>query len=217
MNIRGWFLGMAAVLAASWAFLAASFHLVPDPMPVHFGADGQPDGWEPKSLPGALALTGLPTFMLAFSGVASVGIIQLTAREAGERQRLLGRTVAAALARLFFWLTVILTVGITVSLLGHHGPLLPVLLIGGGALSLVGFAVQLSRGYRTVGATHPPGEKERHMRFGFYWNADDPDTVVSLENGMTTTLNFARPAAWGILALLLAPPTLAVILAIVAG
>lgn len=217
MRVWGWYLGIAAVLAACWFWLWTNFHLVPDPMPVHFTLGGEPDAWATKSFPSALSLTGLPAVILTAVGAASVGLTFATAREAGERQQLLAAELGPALSRWFFWLTALITVAVTASLLGHHGPLASLLLFGGLILSTVFFVVRLVRAQRRVNASHPPGEKERRARFGFYFNPDDPETVVSLENGMTTTLNFARPGAWGILAALLALPVFAILLGLLAG
>ncbi len=217
MRVWGWYLGIGAVLASCWFWLWTNFHLVPDPMPVHVTLDGQPDAWATKSLPSAFSLTGLPTIMLAVVGAAAVGLTSLTAQEAGERQTMISAGLGPALSRWIFWISTLTVVAITTSLLGHHGPLSSLLLIGGFTLSTVFLVLRLRRLYRRVSAVYPPGEKEQQARFGFYWNRNDPDTVVSLENGMITTLNLARPGAWGILVLLLALPTLAIILGLLAG
>ncbi|HHU68096.1 DUF1648 domain-containing protein [Corynebacterium sp.] len=217
MRVWGWYLGIAAVLAACWFWLWTNFHLVPDPMPIHFTLDGQPDAWATKSLPSALSLTGLPTLMLGIVGAAAVGLTSVSAREAGERQKMISTGFGPVLSRWMFWISTIIVVSFTASLLGHYGPLNDLLMVSGLILSTVFFGLRIRTLYRRVSAVYPPGEKEQHMRYGFYWNRDDPDTVVSLENGMSTTLNFARPGAWGILALLLALPTLAIILGLLAG
>lgn len=217
MRTGGRYLGIGAVIAACWFWLWTNFHLVPDPMPVHVGPRGEPDAWATKSLGTALTLTALGPVMLLLSGLACTGLVTLAAREAGERQQILARGINPLLATYLFWLATVIAVGVTASLLGHHRPLGTLLMIGGLVLATGVFIVRLVRLQRRVNAVHPPGEKERRTRFGFYFNPDDPDTLVSLENGMTTTLNLARSGAWAVLAVLLALPLFAVILALLAG
>ncbi|MDO5512707.1 DUF1648 domain-containing protein [Corynebacterium sp.] len=217
MSTRTWYLGIPAVVAVCLGYLWVNFHLVPDPMPVHFGPRGEPDAWATKSFASAAGLVALGPGLTLVTGVMSAGIIHAVAKEAGERQQMMSREINPLLASYLFWLSTVLAVAVTGSLLGHSGPLSVLLLIGLLVLVTVVFLWQLVRMHRRVDAAYPPSEKDRRGRWGFYWDPEDPEVFVSLEGGMNTSLNVARPAAWGILALLLALPALAIILAVLAG
>lgn len=217
MSTRTWFIGIPAVVAVCLIFLWVNFHLVPDPMPIHIGPSGEPDSWTRKSFGSAVVLISLAPAMLLLTGAASAGLTYAVARDAGERQRMLAREMMPSLAAWMFWMASGIAVGVTGSLLGHSGPLSSLVLVGFLLVVTAVFAWQMVRMRRRVDAQFPPGEREQRARFGFYYNPDDPETFVSLEIGLNTTLNFARPGAWAVLAGLLAVPTLIVILAVVAG
>lgn len=205
MRVWGWYLGILAVLLGCWGYLVLNFHLVPDPMPTHFGLDGHPDGWSRKSLGTALGLAGMGPLILLVVGAGVSGLNNATARDAGERQQLSARLMSPVIAAWLFVLAAFIAIGVTAGLLGHHGPVVSWGLLGGILLATVVMAWRMRLVSRTVDAAHPPEGKEKRTRWGFYWNPDDPETMVSLENGSYTTLNFARPGAWGILAMLLGP------------
>jgi uncharacterized membrane protein len=217
VRVWGWYLGILAVVLGCWGYLILNFHLVPDPMPTHFGPGGEADGWSRKSLGTALGLVGMGPVTLLVVGAGASGLNHALAREAGERQQLSARLMSPVLAAWLFVLATLIAVGVTVSLLGHHGPLTTWGLLGGMVLATVVMAWRIYLVNRAVDTAHPPGEKEKSSRWGFYFNPDDPETMVSLENGSYTTLNFARPGAWGILAMLLGPMIVLVIVAAVAG
>lgn len=213
MRVWGWYLGILAVLLGCWGYLSLNFHLVPDPMPTHFGMDGQPDGWSRKSLGTALGLVGMGPLILLVVGAGVSGLNHAIARDAGERQQLSARLMHPVLAAWLFAVATLLTVGVTLSLVGHHGPLVSWGLMGGILLATGAMAWRMRQIGRAVNAAYPPEEKEKRTRWGFYFNPDDPETIVSLENGSYTTLNFARPGAWGILAMLLGPMIVLVVVA----
>jgi hypothetical protein len=90
--------------------------------------------------------------------------------------------------------------------------------LGGSAFwgALVLFAALLGLGLAmVVRRSRSLGLEERspHDRWGlFYVNAEDPDLWVPKRSGLGWTLNFARPAAWWLLGLLLLPAVLALAL-----
>ncbi|MDO5671003.1 MAG: DUF1648 domain-containing protein [Corynebacterium sp.] len=217
MSARTWYLGIPAVVAVCLTYLWMNFHLVPDPMPIHFGPRGEPDGWATKSFGSATSLIALGPGIMLLTGAASAGVTHAVAQDAGERQQMLSKEMNPPLAAWLFWIATIIAVGVTGSLLGHHGPLGTLLLVGSLVLVTVVFGWQMVRVYRRVDAAYPPTEKDRRGRWGFYYNPDDPEVLVSLENGMSTTLNFARPAAWAIIGGLLIVPALLIVLVAVAG
>lgn len=217
MRTGGWYLGLLAVLVGCWAYVWNNFHLVPDPMPVHYGPGGEPDAFEARSLRGAVIHIALGPVMIAAAGAAAAGIIHATAQQAGARQKALAARLNPAVARFMALVGAGIAVAVTLSLLGWHGPFMTATMIGLPILLCIDLGLSLSRVYRKVNAEYPPGEKEKRVRYGIYYNADDPETLVSLENGMSTTLNFARPGAWALLAALLAPVVLITVLALLAG
>ena len=217
MSARTWYLGIPAAVAVCLVYLWVNFHLVPDPMPVHFGPRGEPDGWATKSFGSAVALVALGPGIVLLTGAASAGLTHAVAQDAGERQQMLSREIMPPLAAWLFWIATVISVGVTGSLLGHHGPLSSLFMVGSLVLVTVVFARQMVQVHRRVDAAYPPSEKDRRGRWGFYYDRDNPEVLVSLENGMNTALNLARPAAWAILAGLLVVPALLIVLVSVAG
>ena len=61
----------AALLAAIWWRAIVWYPVLPDPIPVHFDFNGQPDRWAAKSVPSWFMLPALATAMaVVFGGVA---------------------------------------------------------------------------------------------------------------------------------------------------
>ena len=111
-------------------------------------------------------------------------------------------------------ITVVSLGGITASLLGFlGGGSSTLIVISALVLLLIWFVARMRVAQRRIAAAAGPGELDGHLRWGmFYANHDDERVLV--EHGMGTTLNFARPEAWLLLAALLSPAVVLIAVAI---
>ncbi|HTS81337.1 MAG TPA: DUF5808 domain-containing protein [Myxococcaceae bacterium] len=174
--------------AVALVLLASRF---PSPMPVHWDASGRPNGWFPQS-PLALAfpLLLIGGILLLLDGIVVAGARTGPPEMTDGVRRLLGpiRWVIALMAT-------------PAAFAPLWGPM-PVL-VGAAVLVLV-VVVQIVRSPRMAPAT---GEGRRGL---LYVNPEDPRLVVPKRWGVGWTFNFARPAAWVLLGVLLLGPLLVV-------
>ncbi|NLZ58119.1 MAG: hypothetical protein GX898_07465, partial [Corynebacterium sp.] len=64
----------------------------------------------------------------------------------------------------------------------------------------------LRRGQLDIDRVLPVQEDEAEMKWGLiYHNPADPRVFVELEDGQTTVVNMARPASWGLVAMMIIP------------
>lgn len=195
--LSAWDLLAAAGLAGLWAFSAWILPSLPDPVPTHFNAMGQANGWTPKAhLPWIVA--GMPVY---------VWLLLLLVGTVGAR---LARDPAKARLQAFFPMRGTLTLGFCLLMASTLAiPLqgLGVLRWGLAGLFLslaVGMSV-LVRDMQAYLSTQPDAH---HFRGGglFYHNPEDPRLWVEKRIGLGWTLNYARPAAWWLTAAFLALP-----------
>ena len=197
------------LLAASMLWLAAAYRSLPDPFPVHAGASGQPDRWAPKS-PAVV-------FLAPAIGLGLMLFLELIRRLLRSPRLVHAGAYASRSARSVdtLLLVVQLFLGALLSLvaLGTAG-ILPGWVLLAGALAaplvllcfLVGFVARLARERRDW-PPHGDGLPDAAWKLGLvYFNAADPALLVPRRFGVGWTLNFARPAAWALLALLLGVP-----------
>lgn len=218
-----WWLHIASFLiaAAATAVIVAQYDKLPDPYPTHWGIDGTPDAFAPKSLlvVGSVPLIGIG--MACFMAVIAVVI-------ARRREALLpdgdpdGARVASTIVRN----KVLLTLGVsslimnaTFGFLGvvpllHVTPL--ILNVATVALLLASVLVPLAIVIGAARARARVGQGDAHgpespdddalWKWGmFYVNRDDPSVLVPKRAGVGYDLNFGRPAGmvFGVLAALL--------------
>ena len=203
-------------LALAGLLALAAWHehlrpLLPDRVPVHFDALGRANGWAPKAeLP--WILFGVPLLVWAIL-LAVDGASRLVPREA----RGPGFSGKPLRGLLVFGLFLLMGACLAVP---QYGP--RALFAGLGALAacvVAGVALLVRDSARALaelrsraagpGRAQDPG----NYRFGlFYSNPDDPRLWVEKRVGIGWTLNFARPAAFLVLLLMLAPVVIALAL-----
>jgi uncharacterized membrane protein len=184
-----------AILGAEALLLAARWDAIPERFPIHWGLDGQPNGWATRSpawVYGPLALAAALCLLL-------LALRAARPRAASEAQiRFRRRTLLGAEC------VVAVTFGAVglLPLVPRPGLVIAVALVSVGLL--VGFAV---RGAVQLARAHPPDTGLEHWKWGLvYVNPDDPTLFVRKRLGYGYTLNFGRRAAWLALALILAAP-----------
>lgn len=232
--LGGWWLQLLpfALLAATAVYLRARWSDLPERFPVHWGIDGRVDRWATRDLAGvfgplltaavvvgSLALLGwaLPRFSRRVHAGGAAG-------EAEHRyRRAVGGVVLATevlLAATFAWTALLpLAIGSTAPPVSRVvlAPLLATLLF---TVAVFWVLARLGQGGArrlppaaangTVDAVAAPtGDRslDRFWKAGvLYVNPDDPALFVEKRFGLGYTLNFARPAAWAILAAILLLP-----------
>jgi uncharacterized membrane protein len=196
------------VIVGSFAFLVSRYPDLPGLLPVRFRRNGTAIGWQYKTFGRVL----LPVFIqlaLALS-LGAVGLLLLSRRH-GEPQALAPDVVAARTASE----AVILITLIWVAFQGYASLALSEMWqterAGLGRwyyyLQLVGLVltgIVAVRAHVRLGRPAPRPFVADHWRFGqLYKNAEDPALFVPTRHGARWTLNFGRPVAAALLALIL--------------
>lgn len=185
------FLGLAALYAA-YRIQGPS---LPDPLPTHFDARGVANGWTSKAaLP--YVLFGLPIGLWT--------LITLTSRVSalGQTDPAKARALAAAPMRGFLGLGLAALMG---GLLYVPARGTQALFVGLGvfvACLVAGIGVMIRDFARMP---RNPQDDAFYKWKLFYYNPDDPRLLVEKRLGVGYTFNFARPASWLILGLVLLP------------
>lgn len=204
-------------------YLAWSYAALPELLPVHFGWNGAPNGWQYKTL----ARVMMPVYvqlalLLSFGGVAALLVSRRrpapgpaapdvkAARSAAEAVLLMAVIWVtfqgyAAVALVRMWSTRLPTLGAGYTWLEIAGLLLT---------GVVGVRAQAQ-----LGRPAPLPYVAAHWRLGqLYCNAEDPALFVPTRDGSRWTLNFGRPAAvfllGGVLVAGVAIPTIILALAL---
>lgn len=194
-------------LAAAAGILALRWDEFPDRWPIHWNGRGAIDGWATRSIGAAFGPLIAGVLLFVVFELIAVAIVRLGAADDPLRPlrvatALLVRLVGAVVTAWIGLLAVTIPLGphlsirLTVGLL--FGLLLVALAVGARALS----------GSLDRIRTETPDALPKGYNAIYYANPDDPRLWVPKLGGMGTTLNFARPAAFWLLALFLAPVVL---------
>jgi uncharacterized membrane protein len=195
---RAVWISMTLVLSTA-AFLAGRYPALPDLLPVHFTAEGVPNGWQFRTLPRVL----MPVFVQAalFVSVAGIGALLLSRRDARRAGRAADVRAAQAASEAVI-LIALIWIGFQAyaafALAGMWaadrpmGWMYTALEVGGIVLTGIVGARAQSRLDRPA----PLPYVAAHWRWKqLYCNADDPALFVPTRDGRRWTLNFGRPAA----------------------
>jgi uncharacterized membrane protein len=196
------------VIACTTGFLLARFPDLPDILPVHFRRDGHANGWQYKTYARVL----MPVFVqLALAGtLGAVGALLLSRPRGDDDQDTPDVRTAAAAAEAVALIAVVWVVFqayaayalVELWQRGRDGlgPFYTVLEITGVVLSVVVFA----RAQHRFGRPAPLPFVAEHWVLGqLYRNRFDPALFVPTRDGSRWTLNFGRPVAAALMALVL--------------
>lgn len=192
MKLRAWLPYLLLIPPAVAVLVLAD--RFPDPMPIHWGANGVANGFVPRSTVWLLA----PLLFLAGLLLFLDGIVRLGSRTGPP-------PVTAAVQRLLEpirW--VVGLAGSPAAFASVWGPM-PVLVWAGVMILVV--IVQIARSPRIA-----PGTADGWKGGIVYSNAADPRLIVPKRSGLGWTFNFAKPSAWVLLVLVLVGPVVAVFL-----
>lgn len=217
-----WFLINVAIIVFGIVVIAMQYRHLPEQLPTRYDFSGHVTGYELKSWRSLMTMPLIQvivTVMLFYVyktiGMARVELSGKDLQAAEERLRIFKKRTAATMIYMsvmmnllfgFISLTIVqvvpfsgmLTLGVVLSF--------TVLLI---APPLVVFAVTGQGGSRVKLPKEEAGKKEivraddDNWKWGmFYYNPDDPSLWVEKRFGIGYSVNFARPGAWVIIAIL---------------
>jgi uncharacterized membrane protein len=199
------------ILAVVAIYLAVHWAQIPDEFPVHWGIDGRPNGWSVRTpigvfgplLFGAAVVIGISLLGYGLShGARRVPVPAVAPAFADYPHR-----IAVLLLGVEYFIAAMFSLAGLLPLTGSPGAA-PILIV---TLAILVAAVFLGRWVsraREKGPDAPgDGTPDRCWKLGlFYFNPDDSALFVEKRIGFGYTINFARPAAWIVLALMLALP-----------
>ena len=189
---------MAAVLL--WTY--TNWQQLPDPYPIHWGLDGQPDLWierTPMHVYGVLGLLGGVAAVLAFFGY---GFLFWARRNAAAQHT--RYSFPAVWIALFLGAEYFVAASATLPLGFDIRPVELIVLALLTASSLYLIVIGPAGGH---GARRPDDDTpDEAWKFGmFYFNPRDAALFVEKRFGLGWTINFGQTRAWVLIALALAP------------
>jgi len=222
----GWIaqLGPFAILLAAAIYLHLHWDEIPPRFPVHWGIDGQPNGWSVRTplgvygpiLIGALLWTGM--------GATAFGILHSSRRAPVPGSRSLkqdfAHRVAAFVLVVEYFLALCFSSAGLLPLAGVAPLLVVTLLMFPVLLILIAW---LNKGRAQFESSMPSltaapvgdGTLDKYWKLGvFYSNSDDPALFVERRFGVGYTVNFGHVSAWIIMALVLLLPLALVLTAL---
>ena len=198
----------AASILGSATFLLVRYPALPWLLPVHFRSDGFPNGWQFKTYWRVL----LPVFVQVVLALVlgAVALLLLSRPHSEDEENAAdvkaASTAAEAVALLtLIWVAFQAYAAIALAAMWQReraglGVLYNYFELAGIVLTIV---VSI-RAHVRLGRPPPRPFTPEHWRFGqLYKNADDPALFVPTRNGARWTLNFGRPVAAALMALIL--------------
>jgi len=225
----GWIaqVGPFAILAAVGIYLRSRWDDIPTRFPVHWGIDGQPNGWSARTVVGVYGPLLLGAAIIALIAISSSAISRLrgSARAAGTSSVAsdFAHRISIFLLIVEYFLAAIFSLVGFLPLTGSPG-VMPVLIVTGAFLLALIFLIAWSakaqgqsaaRGAAPIAMPSGSGVPEEHWKFGvFYFNKDDSALLVEKRVGIGYTLNFAHASAWICMAVVLLLPVAILLLAL---
>ncbi|WP_293953486.1 hypothetical protein [uncultured Corynebacterium sp.] len=217
----GWYLGIVGLIVVGSAVSASMLNLVPQQMParVNGGLVALGGSYAPPMGMEALIARVIAGPLLTL--VIAVGLALLIASQAARLNQHHPEASATALGRRWAflrnvqsclgWFSFFFAAILAVSSIRLNSPgfvsafemAVYVILIVVLAWTLL---TSLRRGQLDIDRVLPVQEDEAEMKWGLiYHNPADPRVFVELEDGQTTVVNMARPASWGLVAMMIIP------------
>ena len=222
----GWIaqLGPFAILLAAAVYLYLHWDEIPARFPVHWGIDGQPNGWSVRTPLGVYAPILMGALLSAGMGATASGILHSSrgAPVSGSRslKQDFSHRVAAFMLVIEYFLALCFSFAGLLPLAGATPLLVATFLMLPALLLLIPW-LNKGRGSFENGpptlTTAPAGDGtlDRYWKLGvFYCNPDDAALFVERRFGVGYTVNFGHASAWIILALILLLPLVLVLTAL---
>lgn len=196
------------MMAGSGVFLASQYPVLSDILPVHFMANGYPNGWQFKTYARVLMpLLVQLALAVTFGAVAAL----LLSRPHGQHDReaadvRAAKTAAEAVTLIaLIWIAFQAYAAIALVTMWHRQRAgLGALYYGLEVTGVVASVLVFARANLQFGRPEPRPFVAAHWRFGhLYKNPDDPALFVPTRDGSRWTLNFGRPVAAALLGIVL--------------
>lgn len=219
-----WILSTFSVFIISGVTVWILWDNIPDPFPIHWGPDGQPDDWQPKnagSIIGFLALSGgvlgtmtgiVPWLIHHHAKQAHEGLPKKAPGEI-NRTRAIANEMMILISRVLFGVTVLTMVWIVYSLIGSTWFSVPGWLILPAAVIILVLAIngvrKAEQRINTQGGLQvfEAGEPWRP----FYYAPEDKRMWI--DDNSSFILNFGHKGSWLLIALVLSPVVIALLIA----
>jgi uncharacterized membrane protein len=178
------------ILAVAALYLQVHWDSIPERRPIHWGLDGQPNGWAdrtPGGVYGPLAFgAGANLWLFGFSLAVWYG---------SRRSEPLRKPALVAFVALQ-WASVLLLSGLSLQGLIRL-PVAPLIAVV--VLVILGSLVYLIKANRDARGPLDPTPKECWKGGILYYNPDDPVLFIGRRDGAGFTLNMGNPWSWVVL------------------
>ena len=215
VNESGWWFGLLStllLLAGTATLLALRWQTLPEHFPVHWGLDGQPNGWANRSF-GSIFGPLLFTVVIV-GGLGLLGELIARSSPGHESRPAMIRTTRTVLIACSWFVTILLCSISLLPLSQNPTNLVPFLSMSAVVFSLgvVGYvafrAIRMTR--MTVASQN--STDARFWKAGFlYFNPEDSTLMVPKRQGFGYTLNFGRPVCWLIFVFILLLPLILIL------
>lgn len=232
-------LGPFTVLGACALYLRANWERIPERFPVHWGVNGQPNGWATRSVSGVygplLMALIICALLMAFSYAILISTRHVSAT--GENARAeshFRHAQIGVLALVEYFIAATLSgvpllalrrdvaemPGVGTILVGTSIFVLAIIAVliytgqGGANLMKAGGSAKILHGGGVAGDRTPDQCWKAGM---FYVNSDDPALLVEKRFGIGYTLNFGRPAAWVLMLFILGGAVVGLLFVVLSG
>jgi uncharacterized membrane protein len=194
-------------LAGAAALLVSRWQTLPSRFPVHWGINGQPNGWATRSPAGVFGPVILGAVLIIFLAFLGELLPRISTGFAG-RPAFLGVT-QNTLGAAAWLMAVVLGAVALLPLAANPTGLIPLVIAGTFlvVLGLIGYIAIRGRGLSGEMAAAQDSTPDRYWKAGvFYFNPGDPALMVPKRIGIGYTINFAHPMAWILLGGLIIVP-----------
>jgi uncharacterized membrane protein len=225
-------IGPFLILAAHAAYLNANWERIPERFPVHWGLNGEPNGWSTRSFSGVYGPLLIAAAICALLVLSSYAIVHWTRNirssgDAGANESRFRRVQLGIMTAVAYFIALVFA-GVASPLRAnpqgepHITLLLAATFVFIAAVFMVMFHVgqggtNLNRSAdRSAAATLVIGDRtpDQCWKAGvFYVNPDDPALFVERRFGIGYTINFGHRGAWVIIGALVAIILLPVLIA----
>jgi uncharacterized membrane protein len=193
-----WLAGVAWYVQLNWS-------RIPERFPIHWGTNGQPNGWASRSFNGVYGPLLLAVFMDVFFLLFAIALLRIS------RNTTMRQVTVTMLLLLMYPVSFAFGMVALLPLVTFPMWLVPVVTLGTVAV-LIAWSIRRITAPAAIDAVPEP-QNDAYWKAGvFYYNPDDPAIFVSKRVGIGYTMNFANKTAWlvlvGILLMALLPALL---------